>query len=387
MVSKYKKSGTNYIVVIALTVLFHVFNNLQINETIKLFHLFAIGTIVLGLFLHKSKTNIVNRSFALVIIWALVTSLLSPISASYLNMLKFLIISLSVLFLPYVSFDKLITYINIVIPIALTALIAESIRNFIYRFQGFYEDPNYFCTTLLVFYFYIQLYWNKTKKIWIKTLLLVEILLIAYLVAISISRTGMACFLLMTIAFWWEQFMKNKTKSVIAIFILLGCIYYFYKDMIDVAIEGYTMREESSNDSLGSASEHRWKISLSGLSFLFSHPLYWIQGIGIGTFRHGYELQGWHSYTNLIDHNTLTCWFTEQGIIGIILLFRFFALLCFKIYNSSYLKLTKLRIPCLSVFFVFLIFSASINQTTYFPFWFLLLTLVSISNETPKFSK
>lgn len=369
-----------YLALVVLTLLFHVFNNFQITEEIKVFHLFAISSIFVGLLIPKKKDNLV-LAFAMIIVWALVTSLFTQISASYVNMLKFLIISLSLLFIPFVSFKKLVLFVNCIIPFVLVCLVLDSIKNFIFRYQGFYEDPNYFCTTLLVFYFYIQLLWNSTSKTWHKILLLIEILIIAYLIAISISRTGMSCFVLMTIAFWWELFLHNKIKTIVSIIILFFVVYYFYKDVIDVVIEGFNTREASSNDDFGSASTHRWKISQSGLTFIVNHPLYWLQGIGIGSFRHGYELEGWRSYTNLIDHNTLTCWFTEQGIIGIALLFRFFWLLFRRLKKNKYLKSLKLTIPSITVFVVFIIFSASINQTNYFPFWFLLLTLVSLSNE------
>lgn len=373
--------GITYIVLISLLLLFHVFNNIQLSETVKVFHLFSAAAIGTSFFLTKTKDKII-KTFHLLLIWSFVSCMLSPIDGSLLSDVKFLIVALSVSLIPFVPFQKLVLYVNAVIPIALMLLVRNYFAESVYRYQGFYDDPNYFCTTLLVFFFYIQLLWKETEKKILKAGLVVEMLLIFFLVGTSISRTGLACLLMMIIVFWWDMFKANKGRTLLALIVLFAIVFHYFGDYIMAAIEGYTMRETENKDTLASASNLRWEISMRGLTYVFSHPQYLFQGFGIGTYSQAYVLEGWHASTHHLDHNTITSWFSEQGLIGFILLIRFLILLFKRLKNSSYLKESGLRMICICVFCVFVLFSTSINMTNYLPFWFLMFTLVAMAQTS-----
>lgn len=373
--------GWLYISLIGLSLLFHIFNNLQISETIKVFHLFSVAAIVVGLILVKVKNNIV-KSFYMLLIWSLISSVMSPIDNSIMNEIKFLIVAISISFLPLISLRRLVIVINLFIPIALFLLVRQYFEGVTYRYQGFYEDPNYFCTTLLVLFFYIQLLWKSVNKLVIKIVLVLEMVLIFFLVGTSISRTGMACLSIMTIVFWWNVFKNNKGATLFGVLLLSIIGIRYFGNYVYGVIEGYTIRETQNSDTLFNASDLRWEISMRGISYILNHPLYLLQGIGIGTYSQASVLEGWFASTNHIDHNTITSWFSEQGLVGFVLLARFLYLILIRIKSSIYLQDNGLRMICICVFGVFMLFSISINMTNYLPFWFLIFTLISISQES-----
>ena len=372
--------GNIYIALISLSLLFHVFNNLQLSETIKVFHLFSTAAIGSLIFLTKPKNKIVH-TFHLLLIWSFVSSLLSPIDGSLLSDVKFVIVALSVSLIPFVPFKKLVLYVNVAIPIALVFLVRNFFEQVVYRYQGFYEDPNYFCTTLLVFFFYIQLLWKEVENNMLRGCLVVEMLLIFFLVGTSISRTGLACLLMMFVSFWWSAFKDHKFKSVLIVIILFFLVSHYFSDYLYTGIEGYIYRETENSDTLGSASNLRWEISKRGLTYILNNPQYLFQGIGIGTYSQAHILEGWQASTHHIDHNTTTSWFSEQGLIGLLLLIRFYYLIINRLLNNKYLKENGLRIICICVFCVFFLFSTSINMTNYLPFWFLLFTLIAVDRQ------
>lgn len=379
LVNSNEKRSWVYIILITSTLVFHIFNHLYATASLKVFHVFAAAAIV-GAFMLERHSDKLLGVFRWVLVWGFLSTILSPIEVAYFAYVKFLIVALSVYFIAYVPIDRLIKAINIVTPIVLLALVRQYFLEPIYRYQGFYEDPNYFCATLLVLYFFIQLYWKQQERLWVRIGLLVEIALIFFLVTTTISRTGLVCLLLMTLVFWWNLFVKHKFKATLGAILTVFVVYYFYGDYIALALQEYVMRETTNKDTVGSASELRWEISMRGISYLFSHPLFLLQGIGIGTYSSAVKvLSGWHASTHHIDHNTITSWFSEQGLIGLLLLLRFFYLLFLRIKHNVRLKSQGLHILVLCVLSVFLFFSLSINQTDYLPFWFLIFTLANLS--------
>lgn len=371
-------AGTLYVIFISLALLFHVFNNIQLSDSVKMFHLFSGAAIGVGFFLTKQKDQII-QAFYMLLIWSLVSCLLSPIDGAFMSEIKFLIVALSVSYIPEIPLKKLILFVNGIIPIALIVLVRVYFSAPIFRYEGFYNDPNYFCTTLLVFFFYIQLLWNSTEKIVIKAGLLVEILIIFFLVGTSISRTGLACLFILTIVFWWDLFKKNKGATFIGVIILIVLVYTYFGDYLGRFIEGYTVREMQSNDTLNSAYDLRLEISMRGINYIFNHPQHLLQGLGLGTYSAASVLYGWQG--NTIDHNTITSWFSEQGIIGLVLLLRFYVLTLKLIDRSEQLRDNGFRFVWKCVLGVFVLFSVSINMTNYLPYWFLLFTIIATAQD------
>lgn len=380
---KVTKKSWLYIVLISLALLFHVFNNLQLNENIKIFHLFALAGIIFGLLIRKQK-NQITTNFWKFVGWTILSCAISPIQESYMAGLKFLIVVWAAFYITQIPLKGLVKVINIITPIVLISLIRLYFLEPVYRFQGFYEDPNYMCTTLLVLYFFIQLLWKQNSSRLIQGILVVEMVLILFIITTSISRTGILCFGLMTIVFWWDMFKRNKAKSLLGLTVIVGIIYYYNQDFVENAITGYLVRETENSDTLSGASNLRWEISMRGLSYIFAHPAFLFQGIGIGSFRFATVLDGWHAATAHIDHNTITSCITEQGIVGFILYARFVFSIFKNLKANTALREMSMYVPCLCALFVFLLFSASIYQFSYLPFWFLLMTLASISTQSEK---
>ena len=369
-----------FVLLISFAFFFHVFNTLQVSESVKVFHLFAVGAIVPGCFIMGGKSNSTGKVFLLFILWTFFSSLLSPISVSIMAGIKFVIVALSTFFITKIQINTLIRFINYLIPFLLVALIIHYVNSSaVYRYQGFYDDPNYLCTTLLVFLFFILIGWNGTKNTVIRIGLVVEILIITYLVTVSISRTGLLCLFLMLLGFFWDILIQNKLKSILGVLIVLGVVLLYKPDLVEKAVSSYVNRETENVDTISGAADLRWEISKRGLTYVFHHPRYFLFGIGIGSYSSAKELPGWYASTDHMDHNTFTSCLSEQGIIGLLLYLGFLFSLFKRILRNQILHDLKLKRICLVSFFAFLVFSISIYQLNYLPFWFVLMALVNMS--------
>lgn len=368
-----------FIVLIALSFLFHVFNTLQVTETVKAFHVFAIAAVVVGFFI-TGKNSITCKFLIAFIGWTMFSSLLSPVSVSFRSSIKFLIVVLSAFFIVRVPIKSLVKAINIVNPIVLIGLLLRYYyERPYYRFQGFYEDPNYMCTTLLVALFFILLGFKDSKRLIIQLGLSAEVIVIVFLIIKSISRTGLLCLVIMLIAFLWDFIKNTGKKGLIGVLVCLGVVFYFKSNVIDDVFSGYIMRETENTDTIDSATDFRWEISMRGINYISYHPRFFLQGIGIGSYTNAYELSDWSAPTTHMDHNTFTSCFSEQGFVGLIFYLLFIYHLIKAFLSNPKLQGSSLRRICLITLFAFLLFSVSINQMSYLPFWLALMTLTNIS--------
>lgn len=376
-----------YTFLITATLLLHVFNNLQISDSLKFFHIGALLSLSFGGIYLRNKFGKIGRLAIAFVATSFLSSSLSHFDQSLSVWLKLFIIIGATSFILLIPLRRLVIGVNAVIPIALLFLVKEYFTGIYYRYQGFYEDPNYMCTTLLVLYFYLQLLWEISSKKTVHVFALFEMLVVLFLVTTSISRTGLICFSIMTIGFFWDNFLKNKVSTIIGVVSVFVMVSFLAPSLVERAFENYTMRETENSDTFNHASDLRREISMRGVNFVLEHPIYWLQGMGEGATAHAADIPGFHVRTHHGDHNTITCCFSEQGIIGLSLLLALF----FNIYkgirkkNSQYFR--KIRIISLITLFVFIIFSMSINQMVYLPFWLMIFTLSNIAqNESSAYS-
>jgi len=372
----------SFILFSALSLLFHVFNTLQATATIKVFHLFAVAAVITGSQIIHNK-SVINQVFTAFVIWTVISCLLSPVSVSFLSGVKFVVIVLSAFFIIRVPILQLTELINCVVPIILLVLLFHYLgERPIYRYQGFYDDPNYMCTTLLTLLFFILLLWKHSKSLILRIGLILEVLIIVFLITTTISRTGILCLALILMGFFWDILKKSGIKGIIGIVLFVGLIIYFRPDLINQAISGYVLRETQNVDTITNASGFRWEISMRGINYITYHPRFFFQGIGIGSYTSAYELPGWSAPTTHIDHNTFTSCFSEQGFIGLLLYLWFLVLIFKNLLTNSTLEDTGMRRICVVVLLSILLFSVSINQMVYLPYWILIMSLANISLST-----
>lgn len=383
-----KEKKTNiYALLITLTLLLHVFNNLQLNESVKFFHVGAGLSLVFALFFLQKKIGKIGKIALAFVTSSFISCLISPYEQSLGVWIKLCIIIGATLFVVAIPIRKLVIGINIIIPVALIALVKEYFEGAYYRYQGFYEDPNYMCTTLLVFFFYLQLLWEMCSKKMLRIGVLFEMLVLLFLVSTSISRTGLVCFFVMAIGFFWDNFLKNKKMTIIGVLSIVCLTIYFAPTLVERALENYTMRETENSDTLGHASNLRKEISMRGVNFVLDHPSYWLFGMGEGATANASSVPEFHVRTHHGDHNTITCCFAEQGLVGFLLMIMLFYNIFKKNRSKRDPRLKKIKLISMVSLFVFIIFSMSINQMVYLPFWFMIFTLSNIAqNENSAYS-
>lgn len=377
-----------YALLITLTLLLHVFNNLQLNESIKFFHLGAGLALIFALFFLRKKLGKIGKIALAFVTTSFFSCLLSPYEQSLSVWVKLFIIIGATLFVVAIPIRKLIIGVNIIIPIALIALVKEYFVGVYYRYQGFYEDPNYMCTTLLVLFFYLQLLWEICNKKVIRIGILFEMLVLLFLVTTSISRTGLICFSVMAIGFFGDNFMKNKKLTIIGVLFVACLTVYLAPSLVEQALANYTMRETENRDTLGHAASLRKEISMRGVNYVLDHPSCWLLGIGEGATAHASSFSDFYVRTHHGDHNTITCCFSEQGMVGFWLMIMLYYNIFKKLRSSKRdPRLKKIKLISMVSLFVFIIFSMSINQMVYLPFWFMIFTLSNLAqNEDSAYS-
>lgn len=386
-ISANNRKSNIYALLITLTLLLHVFNNLQLNESIKFFHLGAGLALIFALFFLRKKLGKIEKIALAFVTTSFFSCILSPYEQSLSVWIKLCIIIGATLFVVAIPIRKLIIGVNIIIPIALLALVKEYFVGIYYRYQGFYEDPNYMCTTLLVLFFYLQLLWEICSKKVIRIGVLFEMLVLLFLVSTSISRTGLVCFSVMAIGFFWDNFLKNKSLAIIGVLSIACLTIYFAPTLVEQALDNYTMRETENSDTLGHASNLRKEISMRGVNFVLTHPAYWVLGMGEGATSHASSVPDFHVRTHHGDHNTITCCFAEQGLVGFLLMIILYYNIFKKIRSKRDPRLKKIKLISMVSLFVFIIFSMSINQMVYLPFWFMIFTLSNLAqNEDSAYS-
>lgn len=357
-----------YTYLCVLSLVLHAFNRLSIVEGVKYFHLTALLSLICYFFIPKTKDRI-YRDVVLLIVISLISSLLSPVENSFLGGVTLAIVIFSMLGVREVKDKKIIHYLNMGSAVIVIALLMHYFSEDIFRYQGYYEDPNYMCTTLLVLLYFILLEFMQLKSLFWKILLVVEIFFILFLVAVSLSRTGLfAAFIILTISFF--SFIK-RYKIYTFFFVIASAIALntWQPEFVEKAVAGLMDRQNSTNDNFDSARSHRFDLSVVGLSYLFSNPEYWIQGIGVGGTHNKKYFSGFDmkAGTNR-DHNTFTSSLTEQGLVGFYCYVSIIILSFLFVFRKS--KIVIYKYITLGVMISMVVFSLSIWQMNYLPFWF-----------------
>ncbi len=358
-----------YLWSITFALILHVFNELGVGE-LKIFHIPAAVAFIIPIIFAYRINKIQSYSYFLIVVTFL-SALFSSYPQSLSKALTFMIVIGSCVAIPKCNYNYIVKLSNILIPIPLAFLVVGLMTNVSYRYTGMYNDPNYLCTTLLVFLFLIlqgfHIFHNKVIKIGF----VCEIVIILALTVATLSRTGLACIMFMIVISAWEFIKKYK---VMAVALLIAGGIYLYSDTPQAIIEAIDQIEsrEDNKDNFASASNLRYEISMGGIRYVLSNPENLPIGMGIGAVGH-WEYFNSDNHDSHIDHNTLTASFSEQGIIGFIL-FLLILITTFKV-NWNLPKGNRLRLLRLSALITIFLFCISINQMTYLPFWWIIFLL------------
>ena len=353
----------------------HVFN-MGGEGGLKPFHIPAAIACVLSFFLINEKGKLYKY-----VIWFLVLALISTIlsyafATAYPIWVNTFIVFTSCIGLAYVDSNRILRYIAFLIPVDVVVLFYDSIVEPQYRYQGFYNDPNYLCTTLIIFVFILFIIYSSIQNKIYKAGIIVALVLIYILIFQTLSRTGLACSLFLLLSVTMATIRKHFIKLVFVVIIGIGGLYYYAADLIDNRWNQMYERIFEKDDNIEGAGSLRVNLSLQNIRYIFDNPQFIFLGLGGGTTNgiNAREVPGLSAYrTELsIDHNTWTSTFSEQALICFIL---FFVIIYITFNNVRRIMDGTTRYLSLGVFFSILIFSFSISQKTYLPFWWIIFFL------------
>lgn len=362
-----------YAYALALSLVLHVFN-MGGEDGLKPFHIPAAIACVMTLLYSKKE-----KSYILVCLFlcnVLVSAFLSSVSSSMSGFVNLFIVALCCYGVSKTQIDDLLHIIIVLIPIALMALLYEAISNPTYRFRGFYNDPNYLCTTLIVFFFLsILTYYRFDNKI-LRLIAIANIVMVVVLIIFTLSRTGLACIVLLLIATFANVIKRHIWKGAIVLLISVIAINHYAEDFIDNQYSRLYERLFENSDNLESAGELRSELSKQNLRFMVDNPIYLFWGMGPSATSgdNAKQIPGLNQYrkSEYRDHNTWTSCLSEYGLFALL----FFSLLVLRIVKGVVMQnRTIYRHVCIATCLALLIFSLSIWQMTYLPFWWGLFLL------------
>ena len=359
-----------YIVAISLSLFLHIFNKAELIPGVKLFYIPVLISALLGSYLFYKKAQL----YAFVVVFISFTAISAIVSFSgtaISALINLVLIVLSTYGLRNVEMDRLLKINAYLIPVALIWLFLIYIREPVYRFQGYYNDPNYLSTTLLAFLYMLLLLINRSKSKLLNLLYIIEVFILLLLILFTISRTGIACSLLILIVALLGSIKKHPVIASIIGVVGIVSFSHFFMNVFDE--QAYVLEQRLNNDdNLSSAGNLRMELSLQGVEYVLENPFRWVIGLGLGETEREDAIPFRKDFHR--DHNTVTSCFTEQGVMA----FLFYFLILLKIWISLHRRrdLQKSEKLLRQTFFLVLgLFSLSIWQMTYLPYWWLLFLL------------
>lgn len=364
-----------YILFICISLFFHVLNYVEIGAGIKAFQLFSVVAAILSMIVSRHDKSHLKIYLSVILFFTLLSSALSLYEDSLKDAFALIILTIGTYSLKNIKPSKIFLALNFFLPVVLLLLLVHAIIEPTFRYQGFYNDPNYLCTTLLVFTYIlfcsIKIFSNRFALIF----LFFELILVIFLASLTLSRTGIFCITLLFLVQIISNFKKYPLRFMFLICLSISICFYFFSDFINQQAMLLHERTFEKNDNMTSAGELRGAVSMQGVKHVLSNPIDLVFGIGIGASGHQESITKRVSYHR--DHNTITSCFTEQGFFS----FLFFFIFQYKIFRSLLEVTANNKIFKFSVFISLLIFSLSIWQMVYLPYWFLLFLLINNCSE------
>lgn len=364
----------------------HIYNSLSLFG-LKLFVFPLAFAIVFSALMKHSRTDWLILSLPLI---SMVTALFTGNTDIIFQGISLLVIVIAVRkFMIY--HDNLLLAINSILTfLSCLVLLRHSEIVGTYRYQGFYDDPNYFSLTLIILSLFIVrrivlsfscglASYNKVKYVLFLFVDIFSLIMIVYFCLLSASRTSFFVILILFVALLLSLARGSKIKAlaVAVLFVLIAPVVtsrYLTGTDSEFNILGERLFNET-NDNMSSASAYRQLLTRNGLEYVLNNPIYLVTGIGIGGTSYYPEIFVPNKYHR--DHNTITSCLTEQGVIALIV----FLVLLFKAFRNLRFVHLELRIFFQLGFIAIILFSLSIWCMTYLPFWVFIVANYNLPNE------
>ena len=363
-----------YVLSLALSLTLHIFN-LGGEEGLKPLHIAAVLSCCLSFWMVPVKTYL---HFLLLgfLLCVMLSSVFSPVEGALKNGFIIVIVLYSCYGMAYVDLRMLLKFLVVLIPVDAIVLMVYALQNPTYRYCGFYNDPNYLCTTLTVMLFMSLVAFSYFKSYVFRAVLVATIILLLGIVMMTLSRTGVATCLLLLLCYSVWNMRENMRKTIVIAVMGLFLLQHFAGEFIEGQWGLLYDRLFTRGDNLESAEGKRQELSLQNLRFIADHPGEVFFGLGpSGTSPNAVkQITGMSAYRVDFqrDHNTWTACLAEQGLLAFIVMLLLFRLTGLNVFRVEDLRQKYLMIGLMGSL---LIFSLSIWQMNYLPFWWAVFLL------------
>ncbi|MGE8017830.1 O-antigen ligase family protein [Peribacillus frigoritolerans] len=378
---------------IGMLIFFYFFNTLQIYN-IKFFYLIIPPIIVLFFSLRKVTLHRENKLLivfvgltSLSLISALMTNNDSLINTSIENMVVLAIIMLLCWVITHVISIKSLPYLSNISIIGAFIIFFNLFQSLsVGRYEGFFNDPNYFSSAIILFLFFIVLNLHvknksvgKVKKI----LSIFSIVILNIAVLFTASRSGILSIVLFDLLYFLFLYKKSKSKILLISFTVLVLASFFLvsnnflNEQLSFVLDRF-FAEKGSMDSKSSLM--RINEIQTGVNMLSENIISFFIGSGIGSTNSLEYFSQFAVNTNMRTtriHNTFVAVIIEQGVFSFIT----FMIMLLTIFRNIYRFAGEYKLIIFGLFFSQLIISTFIWTIYFIPFWFALFICSSISRK------
>ena len=366
-----------YIVLCCLSLVLHLYNKVELIDGIKLFYVTVSLCFFLSFFFCQ-KISKLEFSLYLFLFFSFISSLISPFSGSLSIFATLVFLIIAFRGLAIVDGKIILMCMACLTPFVVMSMYYLYFKEPTYRFQGYYNDPNYFTLTLNAFLLANLMASFISKLKIIKMLLLLNALAILPLIMLTLSRTGVVTTLLIILCYFVERYFQAKKMTYFIVFIIFlsfVCKDFFEKNF-STQFENLIARVDGNRESTGNALSYRSRLNEAGLEILKNNPEFIAFGIGIGESANAPVLFPEYTMPHRI-HNTYVSCLVEQGVLAFIL---FVYILCYIFTNinsrGNYLKYLRI-----GAWGALLMSSYSIWNINYLPFWWLIFFICNPINK------
>lgn len=201
------------------------------------------------------------------------------------------------------------------------------------RIKGSYGNSNQTALFLNLYFLSIKTYLND--KILYKKLITIITYLTGFCILLTLSRSGMICFVLINLLFFDKSILKNK-KKLLKYTLILGItliIATIFSEKTGLYITRWSMSDE------GAGSNGRLEAVISGIRMFLKYPLF-----GVGIDRAVYYSQMYGAPLPMKPHNTIVLILAETGAIPAMILISIIGYILFISYKYKFMNTFRLTL-------------------------------------------
>ncbi len=331
----------------------------------KLFYVPCLTALLFSVF-KRHKIDRVDRLIILLIILSILSSIINPPSGgSPLTwaLTRFCFGILCFWNIRNVSPVLFVRVLALVSPLIVFThyLLTNPFAYGLYRYAGFYGDPNYLAMGLNFIIVIEYLNWKWFHSVFSRILSLVTIIGAIPLILVGVSRGGVIGLVFILLFIAWDLFRNSKKRFALlvlaAILLASPIAARFSSQFSDIET-----RFDRNSDSDARSADSRILEIQSVVNVFSSHPVLILFGVGLGNNMRAAEMYPEDYIDKFQVHNTFFKLLFEQGIFAFIV----FCILMFKQFMFTLKNKQKIY---LGLYMGALVTTMTLGCITFMPFW------------------